>query len=71
MSYKGQWMLPQDAELQERKAKVESAQKEWYRKLKQIRAQLDDRSPRAETALAELKTLSDAAALPAIVDAFK
>jgi hypothetical protein len=69
--YKGKWMLPQDAEIQERKAKVEAAQKEWFIKLRQWRAQLDDRGPRAQTALAELKALSDPAALPAIVDAFK
>jgi hypothetical protein len=71
IEYKGKWMLPQDAEIQERKAKVQAAQKEWHIKLRQLRAQLDDRGPRAQTALAELKTLSDAAALPAIVDAFK
>jgi hypothetical protein len=68
--HKGRMMLPQDVELQEQKAKMEAAQKEWRLKLKRLRAQLDDRGPRAETALAELKTLADAAALPAIVDAF-
>jgi hypothetical protein len=69
--YKGSWMLPQDAEIQERKAKVESARKEWFIKLRQLLAQLDDRGPRAEAALAELKSLSDSDALPAIVDALK
>jgi hypothetical protein len=71
IEYKGKWMLPQDAEIQERKAKAQAAQKEWHIKLRQLRAQLDDRGPRAQTALDELKSLSDAAALPAIVDAFK
>jgi hypothetical protein len=71
VEYKGKWMLPQDAELQERKAKVQAAQKEWHIKLRALRAQLDDRGPRAGAALAELKSVSDAAALPAIVDAFK
>jgi hypothetical protein len=71
IEYRGKWMLPQDAEIQERKAKAQAAQKEWHIKLRQLRAQLDDRGPRAQTALDELKSLSDAAALPAIVDAFK
>jgi hypothetical protein len=69
--HQGRWMLPQDVQLQTQKAKIESAQKDWRIKLKRLRAQLDDRSPRAETALVELRALSDAAALPAIVDAFK
>jgi hypothetical protein len=71
VQYRGRWMLPQDAEIQERKAKLEASQKAWFLKLRQWRAQLDDRGPRAEAALAELKALSDPAALPAIVDAFK
>jgi hypothetical protein len=69
--HKGKWMLPQDIEIQEQKRKTETAQKGWYLKLKQLRAQLDDRGPRAETALAEMKKLADPNALAAIADMFR
>jgi hypothetical protein len=69
--HKGRWMLPQDVEIQEQKRKTETAQKGWYLRLKQLRAQIDDRGPRAEAALAELKELADPNALPAIADMFR
>jgi tetratricopeptide (TPR) repeat protein len=69
--HKGRYMLPQDVEIQERKQQTELAQKEWYRKLRRFRAQLDDRGPRAQAALAEFKTLSDPSAVPAIAELFK
>ncbi|MEX2140615.1 MAG: HEAT repeat domain-containing protein [Pirellulales bacterium] len=68
--HNGRWMLPQDVEIQERKRQTELAQKEWNIKLRRFRAQLDDRGPRAQAALAEFKTLSDPAAVPAIADLF-
>jgi hypothetical protein len=64
--HKGKWMLPQDVEIQEQKRKTETAQREWQLKLRRLRMQLDDRGPRAQTALAELKSLSDPSAVPAI-----
>ena len=69
--YKSRWMLPQDVEIQERKRETEVAQKEWYLKLRRFRTQLGDRGPRAQAALAEFKTLSDPAAVPAIAELFK
>jgi hypothetical protein len=68
--YKGKWMLPQDIAIQERKQQTEKAQKEWYVNLRRFRSQLNDRGPRAQAALAEFKTLSDPAAVPAIADLF-
>ena len=64
--HKGKWMLPQDVAIQEQKRKTETAQREWQLKLRRLRMQLDDRGPRAQTALAELKSLSDPSAVPAI-----
>jgi len=68
--YKGRWLLPQDVEIQEQKRKSEIAQKEWFRKLRLMRAQLDDRGPRAAAALKELQELSDPDAVTAIIDLF-
>ena len=47
VQYKGRWLLPQDVEIQEQKRKSEIAQKEWFKRLRLVRAQLDDRGPRA------------------------
>jgi HEAT repeat protein len=66
--YKGRWMLPQDIEIQEQKRKTEVAQKEWYLKLRRLRAQLDDRGPRGDAARQEFESLADPSAVPAIAD---
>ncbi len=69
--HKGRWMLPQDIEIQEQKRKTEVAQKEWYLKLRRVRAQLDDRGPRGDAARQELESLADPFAVPAIADLLK
>jgi hypothetical protein len=71
VKYKGKWLLPQDVEIQEQKRKSEIAQKEWFKRLRLVRAQLDDRGPRAAAALKELQEVSDPDAIPAIIELFK
>lgn len=69
--YKGRWLLPQDVEIQEQKAKAEAAQMEWRKKLRRLQANLEEDGPRGKAALEELRAISDPNAVPAIVDALK
>ncbi len=61
--YKGQWMLPQEVELQERRRKEELAETQWFGKLKLIRNKWDANPDQAAD---KLLSIQDPAAVRAL-----
>ena len=62
--YKGQWKLPQEIELLEKKRTQETAQQEWFQKLKRWRGWLG--SDREQQALANIRAIDDPVAIKAL-----
>lgn len=55
--YKGRWMLPHEVDIAEKRRKVDLAEKEWMRRLKQWRDWLD--SARADEAVNAIRSIDD------------
>jgi hypothetical protein len=63
--YKGQWKLPQEKELMEKKHEQEAAQQEWFQKLKRWRGWLG--TDRDQQARDSIRDISDPVAVKALV----
>ena len=64
--YKGNWLLPQEVELAEKRRKNDLAEKQWFINLKHWRGWLDDPARTAQVH-DELSKIDDPTAVPALV----
>jgi HEAT repeats len=64
--YKGKWRTPQEIEILEEQARLDQAQKDWLKKLRRYRAELDDPA-RAKLGLESLTGIKDPIAVRPIV----
>lgn len=67
--YKGEWRLPQEVELIERRQKEDAAERQWFSTLKRWRIWLDE-SARADQARESLLAIRDPNAVPALQQIF-
>ncbi len=63
--YKGEWRLPQEVELEERKLQDDKTKKQWFVDLKRWRGWLDEPA-RASQAREQLQAINDPQAVPAL-----
>jgi HEAT repeats/PBS lyase HEAT-like repeat len=70
VKYKGKWTLPQEVEIAERKGRDDGAERQWFARIKQLRAQLDD-AARSQQARESLESISDPFALSALAQALE
>jgi hypothetical protein len=64
--YKGNWLLPQEVELAEKKRKDDLAEKQWFTSFKRWRGWMDD-SGKAAQVREEVNKINDPLAVPALV----
>ncbi len=70
--YKGEWKLPQEIELLERKRQQDAKEHEWFSKLTKYKADIVRGSPqKQDEAIQRLRELTDTSALPAITSGLK
>jgi hypothetical protein len=70
--YKGDWKLPQEIDLLERKAKIEALEREWMQLLPRVRGEMVRGTPqKQQDALTKLKALNDPYAVPALINGLK
>ena len=72
VKYKGRYVLPQELDLIQQEARVSEVEKAWFKKVRMWHGWLDSERPdRQSEALAQLQSIHDPEAVPALARSFK